>query len=202
MTLTTKKLACFQTGSVWPKPDTVSQNQTDSSLVLHNVIQTICGRKQLNLKVGTWWQAGSVLPDTGPNNFCTLAFFRTRCIWPRPDQAIKIGSRSFLHNMVQAFFGKMEPNQIQEAGSGIYTIWPNSCCNLAMMAVTKMLLNRIWHVYWEGHVSLTPLSPHHPAPLSHPPSCASNPASVCLHRLQFSVSLVYVDCNAEHQYPK
>ena len=136
MTLTTKKRACFQTGSVWPKPDTVSQNQTDSSLVLHNVIQTICGRKQLNLKVGTWWQAGSVLPDTGPNNFCTLAFFRTRCIWPRPDQAIKIGSRSFLHNMVQAFFGKMEPNQIQEAGSGIYAIWPNSCCNLAIMAIT------------------------------------------------------------------
>ena len=43
--------------------------------------------------------------------------------WPKPDQAIQIGSRSVLHNMkimIQAFFGKMEPNWVREVGSGMY----------------------------------------------------------------------------------
>ena len=31
-------LACFWSGSVWPKPDRVGQNQIRSSLVLHNMI--------------------------------------------------------------------------------------------------------------------------------------------------------------------
>ena len=30
-------LACFRTGSVWPKPDTVSRNEIGSGLVLHNM---------------------------------------------------------------------------------------------------------------------------------------------------------------------
>ena len=36
-------LACFQTGSVWPKPDTINQNQIGSRLVLHNIIQEVYG---------------------------------------------------------------------------------------------------------------------------------------------------------------
>ena len=36
------------------KPDTVSQNQIRSSLVLHNTIQAVCGRTQPSLKVGNW----------------------------------------------------------------------------------------------------------------------------------------------------
>ena len=43
--------ACFQTGSVSLKPDTVSQNQVRSRLVLHNMIQAIGGRMQPSLKV-------------------------------------------------------------------------------------------------------------------------------------------------------
>ena len=44
-------LACFQTSSVWPKPDAVSQNQIRSRLVLHNMIQAVC-RMHPSLKVG------------------------------------------------------------------------------------------------------------------------------------------------------
>ena len=42
--------ASFQTGSVWPKPDTVSQNQIGSGLVFHNMI---LGRGQPSLKEGS-----------------------------------------------------------------------------------------------------------------------------------------------------
>ena len=33
--------ACSWTGSVWPKPDTISQKQIGSGLVLHNMIQAV-----------------------------------------------------------------------------------------------------------------------------------------------------------------
>ena len=39
-------LACFQTRSVKPKPDTISQNYIGSGLVLY-IIRDICGRTQL-----------------------------------------------------------------------------------------------------------------------------------------------------------
>ena len=42
--------ACFRTGSVWLKPDTVSQNQIGSGLDLHEIIRAVCGRTQTNLK--------------------------------------------------------------------------------------------------------------------------------------------------------
>ena len=44
--------ACFWTRSIWPKPDTVSQNQIGSGLVLHSMILAICRKTQLGLKVG------------------------------------------------------------------------------------------------------------------------------------------------------
>ena len=59
-------LACFRAGSVWPKPDTVRQNQIRSRLVLHSMIQAICGRTQPGLKVGNWQQASCILPELGP----------------------------------------------------------------------------------------------------------------------------------------
>ena len=37
-------LTCFRTGSLWPKPDIVSQNTTESGLVLHSMIWAVCGR--------------------------------------------------------------------------------------------------------------------------------------------------------------
>ena len=46
--------ACFRSRSVWPKPDTVRQNQIGSGLVLHSVIQAVRGRTQPSLKVGNW----------------------------------------------------------------------------------------------------------------------------------------------------
>ena len=56
-------LACFGTGSVWLKPDTVSQNQNlmGSGLVLHNVIRDICRRMEPSLEVRKWQRAGYVL---------------------------------------------------------------------------------------------------------------------------------------------
>ena len=56
----------------------------------------------------------------GPNDSCTLACFRTRCVWPNPDQAIQIGFRSVLHNMIHAFFEKTELNQMLHAGHNGY----------------------------------------------------------------------------------
>ena len=46
--------------------------------------------------------------------------FWTRCVWPKPDQAIQTRSGSVLPNMDQASFGKAEPNQMGEVRSGIY----------------------------------------------------------------------------------
>ena len=68
----------------------------------------------------------------------------------KPDQAIQIRSRLVLHNMIQAFFGRMVPNQMREVRSSIYiyTIWPDSGCTLAVMAITKTFVNQMWHVYW------------------------------------------------------
>ena len=52
--------ALFRTGSVWPKPDTVSHNQIGSGLVLHNVIRAVCRTeyKSRNLVAGAvvFWQ--------------------------------------------------------------------------------------------------------------------------------------------------
>ena len=45
-------LACFWTGSIWPAPDTVSQNQTGSRPVLHSMIRAVCGRMPPSLRVG------------------------------------------------------------------------------------------------------------------------------------------------------
>ena len=47
-------LDCIRTGSVWPKPGTISQNQIGSGLVLYNIIRDVCGRTQLSLKAGNW----------------------------------------------------------------------------------------------------------------------------------------------------
>ena len=73
-------LACFRTRSVWPKYDTISQSQIGSRLVLHNIIQDVCRRMRLSLKVGNWYQASCVLPGTGPDDSCTPAHFQTRCV--------------------------------------------------------------------------------------------------------------------------
>ena len=71
------------------------------------------------------WETGSglccVLPETGPADSCTPACFQTRRVWPNPDWAIQIGSRSVLHNMIHVFFGKMEQKPMREVGSGIYS---------------------------------------------------------------------------------
>jgi len=67
--------------------------------------------------------------------------------WPKPDQAIQTASGTVLHNMVQAFFGKTDPKS-----DPAYMIWPDSGYTLAIMAITEMLPNWIWHVYWIGPV--------------------------------------------------
>ena len=53
---------------------------------------------------------------------CTSACFRTRCVWPKPYQAIQIRSEPVMHNVIQAAFGGMELNRIQEVRSGIYNL--------------------------------------------------------------------------------
>ena len=82
---------------------------------------------------------------TGFGDSCTLACLQTRCTWKKGDQATQTGYGPVFHNMIMAFFGRMEPNRMQKDGSGIYLapcwpLWP-------YRAVTKVL--PIWHVYWE-----------------------------------------------------
>ena len=103
---------CFWTGSVGPKPDIVSQHPIGSVLVLHNMIRAVCGRMQPSPKAGNRQQVGCFLPETGPGDSCTAACFQARCVCPKPDQAIQIGSGSVFHNMIR----------------------PDSGCTLAVMA--------------------------------------------------------------------
>ena len=102
-----------------------------------NKIRTLCGRKLPILKVVRNWQrAGCVLPENGPDDSCTRACFRTRCVWPTPDQAIQIGSGPVLYSLIRTFFGRTEPNRMRGVGSGIYTIRPDSGRTLAVRAIT------------------------------------------------------------------
>ena len=87
---------------------------------MHNVIWAICERMQLSLKVGNWWLASCILPETGPYDSYPPTCFQKRCICLKPDQAIQIGSRSVLYNMIHVFFGKTELNCMQEVVSDIY----------------------------------------------------------------------------------
>ena len=77
---------------------------------------------------------------TRPNDYYTPACFQTRHVWPKPDLAIQIGSRPVLHNMIQAFFGRMEPNwncmwELRKSDPA-FMVQPDSGCMLAIMAIT------------------------------------------------------------------
>ena len=91
--------ACFQIRSVWPKPDTVSQNQIRSWLVLHNM--TLHDHLWKNTTKSERWKlvAGWLhSARTMPNDSCSLAYFWTRCFPQKPNQAIHIRSMPVLHN--------------------------------------------------------------------------------------------------------
>ena len=124
-------LACFWTASALPKPDTVSQNwigarlcfaQYDLGCLWKNATES----ESRKLVVGQLCSAITESDDS-----CTLACFQTRCTWPKPDQAIQIGSGIVLHNMIQAFFRKTDPKS-----DLAYMIWPDPGCMLAIMAIT------------------------------------------------------------------
>ena len=60
-----------------------------------------------------------------PDDSCTPACFRTRCTWPKPAQAIQIGSGLVLYSMIRAFFE--ERNWIRCGKPDLaYTIQPDS----------------------------------------------------------------------------
>ena len=85
---------------------------------------------------------------TGPVDYCTPTRFLTRCVWPKPDQAIQIGPGPVLHITIGAFFERTESNRMQEVGSGIYDpgrFW------LTVMAITKTLPNRVWLLHGRGN---------------------------------------------------
>ena len=109
-------LACFSTRSIWP-------NKTSHSLPEQN--QIWAGISQYDLghlwKNATESENGKLVAGqlhsarTGPGDYCTLACFWTRCIWPKPYPCTIWLP---LHNMIQTFFKRMEPNQMQKVGSG------------------------------------------------------------------------------------
>ena len=162
-------------------PDLSGQNLNQSvrtryRLVLHNMIRAVCGRMQPSLKVGNWKQEGCVLLEPGP----MITSFQTRCIWPKPDQAIQTGSRPALQNMIQAFFGRMDRNWMQKFDLA-NMIRTNSACMLAIMAITIMLLNQIWHVY-----CVTACSPlFHKKILTGPFSCIHVLCPLVIHPAAF-----------------
>ena len=110
-------LACFWTRSVWP-------NLTRQSCSDPGWFCTIWSELSVEecSHVWKWETCSGPSAWTRLNDSCTLTWFWTRCIWPKPDQAILIGSRPVLHNMPWAFFGRTEPSQMQEVGSGMYDL--------------------------------------------------------------------------------
>ena len=122
--------------------DPFGQNLTQLAWIkldLHGFTQYDLGHVWKNAdesESGKWAAACLHSARTKPNESCTPACFQTRCFWPKPDQAIHIGSSLVLHSMTGAFFGRMELNWMREVGYGIYMIWHNSGCTLAVMAIT------------------------------------------------------------------
>ena len=115
-------MACFQTRSIWPKPDSVSQNQIRSRLVLRSQIQAVCGRRHPKSKSGKLVVGQLHSARTGPSDSYTLTCFWIRCIWPKPSKSIQVKSRPVLHTIIQAFFGKTQPSHTWDVGSGICMI--------------------------------------------------------------------------------
>ena len=114
-------------------PDRIHWSKTWYSQPEPNHIQAGCAQYGLGhlWKNTTKSESGKLVAGqlhsarTGPSDSCTPACFWTRPIWPKPDQAIQIRSGPILHSVVWAFFARMEPNWMQEVGSGIYMIQPN-----------------------------------------------------------------------------
>ena len=103
-------LICIWIRSVWPKPDTVSQNQIRSGPVLHSMIRDVSGRMQPSGKLVTGWL------------WSTPAWFQTKCVQPKPDQAIHTRYGLVLHDMMWAFFG----TELDVTGSQIWHIYDPS----------------------------------------------------------------------------
>ena len=102
---------------------------------------------------GNWWQAGCILPEFGPDDSCTLACIRTRCIGSDTDPAIQ--------TQIRASFAQSDPcllwkkwNQIRRRKSDqAYTIQSDSGCRLALTAITGHNRNAFksdQHAYWRG----------------------------------------------------
>ena len=90
------------------------------------------------------------------------------------------GSRPALQNMIQAFFGRMDRNWMQKFDLA-NMIRTNSACMLAIMAITIMLLNQIWHVY-----CVTACSPlFHKKILTGPFSCIHVLCPLVIHPAAF-----------------
>ena len=112
-------LACFQTGSVWLKPDTARTRSDPGCFCTVWLGPSVEECNQI------WkWETG-----TRP-----VAFWQDRA-WQflrtglRLDQVQNLAT---LESMIQAFFGRMEPNQMQEVRSGIYDLaglWLHASCN-------------------------------------------------------------------------
>ena len=73
------------------RPDLFGQNltQPEPNWIQAGSAQYDPGPQQ-SVNVGIWKQAGCIRPETGPNDSSISACFQTRCIFPKPDQAIQI----------------------------------------------------------------------------------------------------------------
>ena len=110
--------ASFRTGSVWPKSYINSQNQIGSGLVLHCMIRAVCGSTRPSVKVeklvagfvefcqnrARWFLHTGLLLDQ----------IRMAKTWPDHPDWIWAG---FEKNINRTFFGRAEPNRMQEVGS-------------------------------------------------------------------------------------
>ena len=99
--------ACFRTGSIWPKPDPVPQNQIRSGPILRNMIWAVCGRTQPSLKVGGVMILSRQL-TSGPDAFGQNLTKPSRL---DPSQLCTIWSRPSLEKQSRI---------MREVGSGIY----------------------------------------------------------------------------------
>ena len=72
-----------------------------------------------------WLGLEALLARCGPDDSGTLACFRTRSIWPKPDSQNKIRPRLVLHSMIWAVCGRAELNLKVRNCSGLLAFCQN-----------------------------------------------------------------------------
>ena len=112
--------ACFRTGSIWPKPDT-ARTKSDPCWFC-----TILSGTSVEKQNRVWkWETGSgpVVSCQKPGQMIPAHQLASRleAFGQNLTRPSRLDPGSVLHNVIYAFFGKMELKWMSEVRSGIYS---------------------------------------------------------------------------------